>query len=251
MILRFLPALLALGLSLPAEAQRRERIDHEAQYNACLQLLERDPSGAFESANGWFARGGGMGARHCAALALLRLKQYGEAAQRLEKLAADMDGYAPEQRSEVLSQASQAWVFQGNNERAHAVLSSAIKLRPNDVDLWIDRALVLASAKNYFEAMDDLNRAVDLAPRRADALVLRASAWRYLDSLDLAAEDLERALRIDPQFPDALLERGIVRRLKEDVVGARADWLAVTRIAPESPAADLARDNLARLDVKN
>ncbi len=118
------------------------------------------------------ARDGGDGARHCAAVALIELGQYREAAQRLERLAADLrDPDLRETENTVLSlgvlvQAGQAWILAGDTTRAHAVQSAALDIAPDDVELLLDRAITRATAKNYRAAVDDLTRALDLAPGR-------------------------------------------------------------------------------------
>jgi tetratricopeptide (TPR) repeat protein len=234
-------------LAAPAAAQSFER---DRDYADCMRQVDKDPAAAFDVANSWAERGGGTRARHCGAMALIKLQQYDQAATRLEQLATDMTRGQGDMVPEVLAQAAQAWMLARKPARANAALTSALKLKPRDVELLIDRAVVLAEAKNYWEAIDDLNRVIDIDPRRAEAYVLRASAYRYVDSLELAGEDLGRALSLDPRNVDALAERGIVRRLSNDANGARQDWLTVLRTAPESPAADVARNNLERLDLK-
>lgn len=244
------PLALALLLAgLPAAAQQG-RGGADDEYGRCMRQARTQATEAFEMATSWEGRGGGLPARHCAAVALLTLGQPAEAAIRLERLATGARGDAARVRVELLSQSAQAWLAAKMPERAHAVLSQAVKIAPDDADLWVDRSIVLATAKNYWEAIDDLNKAIELAPRRADPLVLRATAYRWVGSLELAEEDLARAVSLDPRSADALLERGIVRRLRNDPKGARADWIAVLRLAPDGPAGDAARANLEKLDVK-
>jgi tetratricopeptide (TPR) repeat protein len=227
------------------------RADRDADYAACTRQIDKDAGTALDTANGWAQRGGGFPARHCAALALIKLGQYPAAATALEQLAADMAHGQADLSVEALAQAGQAWLLARQPERAYAAQTAALKLKPRDVDLLIDRALTLGEVKNYWEAIDDLNLALQINPRRADAHVLRASAYRYVDSLELAGEDVAAALALEPRNPDALVERGMIKRLGNDPAGARQDWLIVLRSAPpDSPAAELARDNLARLDVK-
>ncbi|BBK45001.1 hypothetical protein STVA_50210 [Allostella vacuolata] len=246
-----LPALVApASAQRPASRPAPAAQDRNEEYARCMRQARTQATEAFETATAWEGRGGGLQARHCAAVALLTLGQPAEAASRLEKLGTTGHGDAIRVRVELLSQAAQAWLAARMPERAHAVLTHAVKIAPDDADLWIDRSIVLASVKNYWEAIDDLNRAIDLAPRRADPLVLRGSAYRWVGSLELAQEDLARALSIDPRSTDALLERGIVRRLRNDPDGARTDWMAVLRLAPDGAAADAARANLEKLDVK-
>jgi len=241
---------LLVGAALLAAAPARAA-DRDRDYADCLRQVDKDPAQAFDTANSWAERGGGYPARHCGAMALMKLGQYEQAALRLEQLAADMAHGAADLSVGALQQAGQAWLMARKPERAYAAQTAALKLRPRDVDLLIDRAITLGEAKNYWEAIDDLNRALELDPRRADAHVLRGSAYRYVDSLEMAQEDIAAALRLDPRNLDALTERGIVKRLTNDPNGARQDWLTVLRAAPDSPAADIARDNLAKLDIKD
>ncbi len=218
-------------------------------YEECLRRVRSDPEQGFETAIDWRDTGGGIAARHCTAVALAELGHLEEAASRLETLADEMTGYAPQVRAAVVGQAGTAWWQAGRTARAYAALTSALTLDPGNVDLLIARGEVLASAANFWEALDDFNDALTVAPARVDALIFRAAAYRFVDALDLARDDLERALTLDGDNPDALVERGMVRRLDGDEVGARADWLHILRVAPESPAADLARANIAKLDV--
>ena len=230
----------------PAFGQSAE----ESEYAACLKLLDHDAAAAFESALAWRDIGGGAPARHCAALALVRLGQPAEAATRLEALAADMADARPWLRAGVLAQAGQAWLTADQPERAYAAFTVALEITPEAPEIYIDRAQALAQAGAFWEAIDDLGQAIELAPGRADAYAFRASAYRYIDNLELALDDAERALALAPDDPIARLERGNIRRLQGDDAGARADWLRVLSVAPGGHAADDARTNLERLDVK-
>ena len=153
-------------------------------------------------------------------------------------------------RAEVLSQAGQAWLLDGNAPRAGEMLTLALGLTPNDPDLLTDRAEALAAQNKYKEALADLDQALARDPNRVDALIFRASAHRALDQLDPALRDADAALRLAPDEPDALLERGNIRRLKGDKAGARQDWLRVAEVAPNTAADTAAKDNLEKLDVK-
>ncbi len=259
--LGLLPFALALGLALIATAAQAQlgsargareqaREQQELAYQDCMILARAAPAEGFDSALAWASLDGGAGARHCAAVALIGLGQYRAAAQRLERLAADLRAGNAALSLDVLVQAGQAWILAGDNTRAHAVQSAALGLDPDNVELLLDRSITLATAKNYWEAVDDLNRALELAPARPDLLTLRASAYRYLDAFDLAREDLALALSRAPNNPDALLERGMLRRLAGDEAGARDDWLRVIGLTEGTPTAEVARANLAKLDVK-
>ena len=240
-------AVVALLPALPAGGQE---IDHAEQYAACMQLTQIDPEDAFEAALAWESKGGGDAARHCGNVALVGLGQYEKAAQRLEALAQTMADSPNHLRADVLAQAAQAWLLQGDVERSYKVLSAALKLDPDNVELLIDRSVALAAASSYWDAIDDLNRAEDLAPEREDILVFRATAYRYLDANELALADVNRALKLHPEHAEALLERGILRRLSGDRQGARTDWLTAANVAEGTPTGDAAQQNLEKLDVK-
>lgn len=195
----------------------------------------------------WRDLGGGFPAEHCAAVALVGLKKYSEAAERLERMAGAMMQAGPTLRGDALEQAGSAWLLANKPAKAKIDFDAALTLRPNDPDILIDRAEAFASLKKFFDAIDDLNRALDISPKRVDALIYRASAYRQLGSLGLALDDVTRALAINPNAVAGLLERGNIRWLKGDRAGAKADWERILHLAANSPEARAARDNLARL----
>jgi tetratricopeptide (TPR) repeat protein len=193
--------------------------------------------------------GGGDGALHCIAVALLGMGDYVQAAQNLEALARSTPGATPENRADLLGQAGSAWTIAGKPDLAFKAQSAALALKPDDIDLLIDRGITLAGTGNYWEALDDLNRVLSLDPERVDALVFRASAWRALKSLDLAEDDAARALALDPGRPDALLERGLIRHARGNVPGARTDWMQVLELSRDGPYREAARRELEKLDI--
>lgn len=216
-------------------------------YDLCLRAAHSDPQKAYDDAESWIDIGGGFPAQHCAAVALIGLKKYPEAATQLEALANAMMQADPDMRADALEQAGQAWLLAGRPNEAKAAFDSALAFKPKDAELLIDRAEAFALGGKFFDAIDDLNTVLDAAPTRVDALVYRASAYRQLGSLDLALDDAERALRLDPDSVPGLLERGNIRRLKNDDAGAKADWQRVVQLAPGTPEATSAQDNLAHL----
>jgi tetratricopeptide (TPR) repeat protein len=228
-------------LPLPPEPPR---LADGPEMERCLALLRSDAEDALGHARRWEAEGGGEGARHCEALAMLSLGDAARAAERLEALALrSRAGTAA--RGAVYAQATQAWLLAGQPNRAFGAATMALTLVPDDPDLLIDRAVALGSLRRYREAVADLDRALVLDPDRAEALVFRAAAWRQLDRVEQALRDIDRALSLTPDNPEALLERGILRQLGGDTDGARADWERAIALAPNSATADLAAQNLA------
>lgn len=244
--LAFGPALAQVPARKPDRAA--PPVDHAAEYRACMRLAREAPQEGFDGARAWQNRGGGLAAEHCAAVALLGLERPEEAADALEALAVRAAAERPELRVPLLAQAGQAWLRAGQPGRARTVLSTALNLAPDSIELLIDRSIAHAGEGAWAAAVSDLDRVLALSPERVDALVLRASAKRRLADLAGAAADLERALALEPDDPDARLERGLLRRAAGDLAGARADFEAVVAEAPGSPSADSARLYLERLD---
>jgi len=248
---------LGLGLAVAGAASNRSTGSQNAlppaplpdaqHYDRCLQLAHSDPQKAYDDAESWRNIGGGFPAQHCAAVALVGLKKYTEAATKLEALANAMMQVGPGMRGDALEQAGQAWLLAGKPNEAKSAFDAALGFKPKDPELLIDRAEAYALGGKYFDAIDDLNAVLDQVPNRVDALVYRASAYRQLGSLDLAFDDVQRALRLDPNSVPGLLERGNLRRLKNDDAGAKADWQQVLKLGPGTPAAASAQDNLAQL----
>jgi tetratricopeptide (TPR) repeat protein len=233
----------------PADQGMTPDAQAEAEYQRCLKLAQIRPDDGYEEALAWASMGGGEAARHCGALARIGQKQYADAAKRLEALARE-SRKADVIRSEMLAQAAQAWVLDGNYDLANADQIAALALDPGNPDLLIDHAVTLGQVHHYQEAVGELNKVLVSHAYRLDALILRASAYRYLDNRKAAMTDIERALSFDPGNPEALVERGILRRLDGDDKGARADWLAVIKAAPPGPVLDEAQRNLELMDVE-
>ncbi len=241
-------SLLLLAVLLLPGVARAEGQD-AATYDKCLAQARKDPSEGFETGSSWRDHGGGLPAEHCVAIALIGLKEYLEAANRLEKLAAEMVRESDTLRAEVLSQAAEAWSEAGQPKNAEGALTEAIKLAPHNAGYLVNRAVTYAQRQNYQAAVDDLNKALALGGPRGDALAYRAAAWRYLGDLKQARLDAEAAVKTEPGLVEGWLELGNVKRLAQDDAGARKAWLKVIELAPDSPAADDARDNIATLDV--
>ncbi len=214
------------------------------QYEACLGRLRRDPAGALAFAEAWEGAGGGEGAKHCGALALLGTGEAEKAAERLEQLGRTSLGSSAA-RAAVFAQAVQAWMLADQAGRAYAAATMGLTLAPGDIDLMLDRAVALGTLGRFGDALGDLERVLTEAPDRAEAWVFRAAALRHLDRVDQASSAVDRALMLAPENAEALLERGIIRQLRGDAAGARADWQRAISLAPDSATADLAQQNLA------
>src|SRR3954470_19611369 len=71
-------ALLIAGPALAANVV--ERAGEKLRYDNCLALAGLNPAAAFGAATKWAGERGGAPAEHCAAVALVGLKRYADAA---------------------------------------------------------------------------------------------------------------------------------------------------------------------------
>jgi len=212
-------------------------------YRICMANAQKSPAAALADGESWARDGGGVPAQHCAALALVSLKRYGEAGARLDKIAADKGVPDAAFRSQLFDQAGNAWLLAGDGAKAVRSFTAALTLSGGDADLFADLARAQAMRRNWKEVDLDLNAALQLQPRRPDLLILRASARRALKRLEDARGDIETALKIRPGDGDALVERGLLRRQVGDIGGARRDFTA----ALKTPASAAAKENLDQL----
>jgi tetratricopeptide (TPR) repeat protein len=161
-------------LPLPTPPEPPRLVD-APEFDQCVRMLDEDPEGARTLADTWAMRGGGEGAAHCAALAMLSLGDAERAAEALERIATRSEaGIAA--RAAVLGQAGEAWSAAGRPQRAHAALTLALALTPADPGLLTARALAALALDRPAEALADLERAVATDATIAEAWVLKAAA---------------------------------------------------------------------------
>ncbi len=221
--------------------------DDHARYDRCMQQSVRDPQAAYATANSWPGAKDGLAAEHCMASALVGLKRYKDGASKLDVLARRPDIADIGTRSEILSQAGNAWLLGGDAKKADASFSFALTLNPRDADAFADVARAKAALKDWKGAESHLTAAIGIDPRRADLYVLRASSRHALGKKIEARADLERALDLRPGMPEALLQRGGLKQEAGDLAGARADWEAVVVRSTDAEMAQTARALLSGL----
>ena len=219
------------------------------RYDDCVAIIKAVPETAINAARSWMEEDNDPAARHCLALALVRLGRFEEAASELTKLV-DASSDAPvHHQVSLLSLAGQAWMLAGAPGLVEAAFARALSFTPDDPDLLVDRPRARADRDDYWGAVEDLDSALDIAPGRDDAFAFRAAAYRRLEFPDLAADDVTRALAHNPRNIDALLERAILAFAVDDVAAARTDLSRVLLTDPTSKAAALAREFLTELDA--
>jgi tetratricopeptide (TPR) repeat protein len=236
----FLRVLFLVMLAMPALAQKKpsESVDpfaptpnHARLYAQCMQQARREPLKALPLAEKWKAEGGGLGARHCVAIAMFEAGKYVPAATQLEAIERDMGAERPGLRAELLAQAGQAWMEANQAENAATAQSRALDLKPNDVELWIDRGLSYAAMKSWPRSISDFSHALTLEPYKVEIYVLRAAAWRNAGNPAKAQADADRGLTMAPDGPDLLLERALALQAQGNHKAASLDFNRVLKLA--------------------
>jgi tetratricopeptide (TPR) repeat protein len=243
----FLVVLLCAAGSAGAAPEIPQRAADKTRYDNCLSLANLNPTAALGVAGKWANERGGSPAQHCAAVALVGLKRYAEAAEKLDAL-----GRAPgmgDLRSSLFDQAGNAWMLDGETGKAVDSFQAALALSASDADLYADLARAQAMQAAWPEVESDLNAALAINAKRPDLLVLRASALRAQNRIADARADIEAAIRLSPRNAEAMVERGSLKRDSGDLPGARQDFQAALTLAPAPETEDAARRNLAALDA--
>ena len=241
-----IPVVPGPGKPFPGPSALEVRPDHVKRYTDCMRLARMEPLRALPAAEKWIVEGGGLGARHCVALAMFQSGKYAQAAAQFEAIARDMGQDRPGLRAELWVQAGQAWIEAGAAEKAAAAQSRALELKTDDPDLWVDRGLSYAALQSWPRAISDFDQAIRLRQDDVEVLVLRAAAWRNARDPGRALVDVNRALSIAPDHSEALLERGFVNLARGSRDAANADFNRVLKLVPPgSPAARRAEAGLA------
>jgi tetratricopeptide (TPR) repeat protein len=176
---RFFPLFLVTAALILLIAASQLATSHSAtsRYRECVALVDKDPKHALDNATAWFKiNPTSPFARHCKALAMYNLKDYGGAADTLLSLSKE----AGEQKSvlsvHLLSQAADAYKMGGQEDTAITVLSEKItsaSLSPEaKAELLAKRGELYAAKKQPLKALKDANEALKLQPNNAAAKAL-------------------------------------------------------------------------------
>lgn len=217
----------------------------EDNYRNCTLWVSADPAKALAEADRWGEDGGGLAARHCRALALAGMGDFGAAALEAESIAArttDSAAYVS-----LLVQAGEFRMAAGDGAGARTQFDRALASDPNHAEALDGRARATAALGDFAGAIADLDRVIALQPGNAEALALRAAARRQSGDVAGGLADAEAAVAADGGSAVAWFERGAARAVSGDTSGARVDWEQAALLDPGGPTGELAQRNLARL----
>jgi tetratricopeptide (TPR) repeat protein len=105
--------------------------------------------------------------------------------------------------------AAPLWHEWSNSER-RVVITVAIKLDPQNAELYNGRAALHFEVRAFDEAIADLNEAIRLSPHNADAFLNRCRAYLEAGNPARAVEDCKETIRLSPTSGSADIARRIL-----------------------------------------
>ena len=121
--MRVLNRLLVAGIGLVVSILPARAVD---DYDICLDMIASDPLRAEREAGEWARYGGGAGARHCYALALIAIGAPSRGIDELLGIAAEEPDLEPDARADILAQAGDLLLEEGDLVTANV---SSIRLQ--------------------------------------------------------------------------------------------------------------------------
>ena len=114
--------------------------------------------------------------------------------------------------------ATQAWKSIGylyleidNTEEALSAFDNAIRLKRDDIEVYVRRGNVRSFLGDYRFAIADFDDAIRLGANLEEMYTKRANAKYGLDKYDEAIVDCDEAIRLNPDYTEAYMVRGEAR----------------------------------------
>ena len=141
-----------------------------------------------------------------------------------------------------------AYSDKGENDRAIADHTEAIRLDPIYANAYDNRGLAYWSKDENDRAIADYTEAIRLDPKYAIAYNNRGLAYRDKGDTDRAIANFTEAIRLDPKYASAYVNRGLVYEKLADFARARpTSTLRLDCHKMAQRAQDKAQERLAAL----
>ena len=244
--MRVLNGLLLAGIGLLTGVLPAHAVD---DYDACLDMIATDPARAEREAGDWARYGGGPGARHCYALALIAIGAQSRGIDELLGIAAEEPDLEPDARADILAQAGDLLLEEGDRVTASVVAEQALRLDARNAASLALRARLKMDSGDMRAAVRDLDEALRQNPTSSRFLALRASAYRRLGQHIEARDDAAFATETSPGDAAAWLERGRNEAALRDRNAARFSFLEAIDLDRDGEIGNAARLALQRMEA--
>jgi len=125
--------------------------------------------------------------------------------------------------------------YEATNQDALAIcdFSEVIRLEPKNARAYSCRGVVHAKQNRLDEAIKDLSHAIDLNPQQARFYSNLGVVYAWKNELDRAVDNLSRAIGLDPTWADAYHNRGVAYRLQNRISESAKDFLIYEQLGGE------------------
>lgn len=223
----------------------------EGRAALCQQAVEANPQAGLAEANRWRARGGGLYASQCVALAYVSLEQWALAAATFEQAAQVADRTGDARGADLWAQAGNARLAGGDAVGALTMFDTALRSRHLSVELrgevHLDRARALVAQNQLPQARMAIDQAVELVPRDPMVWYLSAALARRQQEAARARTDIARARELARDNPEILLLAGTIAGEAGDMAEAERLYRMVADRAADTAAGRAARESLATM----
>lgn len=125
-------------------------------------------------------------------------------------------------------------LYLGHDEAALADADRACRLDSSDHEALRVRGMCRVAMANFEPGLDDLNRAAKVDDLPTDALFFRGMAYAELQQWRRAVEDFSRVVELDPQDAEAYFERSRCHEMLGDLMAAERDLETAQRLEKRS-----------------
>ena len=122
------------------------------------------------------------------------------------------------QAAALVSQSSTA-LNNGDNDKAIATASEALRLNPDDAVALTNRGVAYARKGDYDQALADYDKAIRREPKYARAFNDRGALYGRKGDNDRAIADYNEAIRLDPKYARAFCNRARAKLKINDASG--------------------------------
>ncbi|MCG3167628.1 MAG: hypothetical protein POELPBGB_03422 [Bacteroidia bacterium] len=128
-----------------------------------------------------------------------------------------------------------------NDAKAIEYFNSAIKIKADNVQAYIERSKSYLKTEKYNEALTDANKAVSMDSKNSDAYLCRGVIYRYMEEYEFAIRDYTSAITYNPNNSVAFYNRGIAHSKIDEHQKAIQDYSKAIELSPEDDEAYLNR----------
>lgn len=148
---------------------------------------------------------------------------------------------------ENLLERAQQMVQQQKLEDAATIYQHLLFQEPENLKALMGLSAVNLQLGRHFEAIDLLSKALKLSPENAELYSQRGVAYFLSARIEEALEDLNKAQKLEPENPYRYSSRAFVRDKAGDLKGAISDYQKAIELDPEDA---IAHNNLGLIQEK-